>query len=84
MCRWVFCGLRGFENFLSLFVGYGVSRYMKKSVSCLGGENLRSSVDFLFGRESGEAYGAAYPPPPTTPEPTCNSLAPQTGHCANN
>ena len=42
----------GFSNKSFCFcVGYGVSGLEKKSVCFLVGENLRRSVDFLFGRK---------------------------------
>ena len=54
----------------------------------MGGENLRYSVDFLFGRKSHGAYSAAYHAAPTTPETNhkhdVEFAGPQRGHRANN
>ena len=63
----IFVGYGIFKQIVLLFVGYGASRVKKKSVCFLGEENIRHSVDFLFGRKSHGAYNAAYQAP-TTPE----------------
>ena len=75
-----------FKQILLFFVGYRVSRVEKKTVCFLFGENLRHSVDFLFGRKSHGAYSVAYHAAPTIPETNhehdVEFTGPQRGHCA--
>ena len=70
--RSVFVGYGVFKQIVLFFVGYGVSWVEQKSVCFLFGENLQHSVDFLFGRKSHGASGAAYHAAPTIPKQTMN------------
>ena len=59
-----FCGLRDFLNFCFVFCRLrGFKRYEESNMFSDLGKSWHS-MDFHFGRNSGEAYAAAYPPRP--------------------